>query len=415
MAGRKWRAKRDASWTDQSWLDLVGRVTDLKGAYKQLPRHVAHRCFSIVALQTKSGEVQFFEAISLMFGQTAAVYGFLRFSRALAALASGLLLLACIEFFDDFTQIEPVATADSAHEAMESMLELLGWQISVGEKRLPFAKSFNSLGVNVNLPKAGDRDLVLKNKEGRVEAIKEAVERVLTSDNLFGFKDALSFRGRFAFAEGQTYGRVLAPVARVLSQWSSLGRAMRPTEELRLALAHGSLHLQHAGPKVVKPRKDQRPALIFTDGACEDSGTSVGGVLFLDGILEFFGFMVTEEQVDAWKTKLHQKQVICQAELYPVLVAKHTWARQLRGRRIIHFVDNEAARLGLVKAYSPVLLSLSIIMDCLSWDYKNECESWYGRVPSKSNISDGPSRLDFASIKEEFGGTRVSPVFPGSG
>ena len=151
-AGKVWTTWLEESWGNE-WTDLVGRVADLKGAYKQLPRHSAHRCFSIVSLRRENGENQFFEAISLMFGQTAAVYAFLRFSRAIAALASELLLLVCVEFFDDFTQLEPVVTAESALSSFEALLSLLGWQISCGDKRLPFAKSFVSLGVNVNLPR----------------------------------------------------------------------------------------------------------------------------------------------------------------------------------------------------------------------------------------------------------------------
>ena len=410
-AGKVWTAWLEESW-GRDWSNLVGRVADLKGAYKQLPRHSAHRCFSIVCLRRKNGDVQFFEALSLMFGQTAAVYAFLRFSRAISALANELLCLTCVEFFDDFTQIEPAATADSAHSSFETLLSLLGWQISHGDKRLPFSKSFVSLGVNLTLPEAGNAEIVLRNKVGRVEAIESAVQAVFDSARPFGFKDALSFRGRFAFAEGQTFGRVLAPVARVLSQWAAAGKPALPTEELKLALAHGALHLKTAGPRRIKPSRNEAPVLVFTDGACEEEGTTVGGVLIAGEVVECFGFKISEAQVDQWKTKLLQKQVIGQAELYPVLVAKLTWRRYLEGNRVIHFIDNEAARLGLVKAYSPVLPSLNIIMDALSWDYRHECESWFARVPSKSNVSDGPSRLDFSEILDNLKGVKVAPVLP---
>ena len=308
--------------------------------------------------------------------------------------------------------IEPVATSESSHHSFERLLTLLGWKLSLGEKRLPFAKSFVSLGVVVALPMVGEKDIVVKNKPGRVQAIQEAAEVVLASNKPFGFKDALSFRGRFAFAEGQTFGRVLAPVARVLSRWAALGKSLPPTQELRLALSHGTMHLRTAGPKVIGPSRKSPPVLVFTDGACEESGTSVGAVLVTTDCVECFGFQVSQEQVDSWKTRLHQSQVIGQAELYPVLVAKKTWAAKLRNQRVIHFVDNEAARLGLVKAYSPVLPSLAIIMDCLRWDYDNGCESWFSRVPSKSNIADGPSRLDFSLVIDLLGGVVVDPVFP---
>ena len=93
-------------------------------------------------------------------------------------------------------------------------------------------------------------------------------------------------------------------------------------------------------------------------------------------------------------------------------MAKRTWAEFLKGRRAIYFIDNEAARLGLVKAYSPVLPSLGLIMDCLNWDYANSAESWYARVPSAANISDGPSRLDFKLVQDELRATLVEPKLP---
>ena len=40
-------------------------------------------------------------------------------------------------------------------------------------------------------------------------------------------------------------------------------------------------------------------------------------------------------------------------------------------------IDNEAARLGLVKSYSPVLPSLKMIMASAVWDYEHDCKSWY--------------------------------------
>ena len=94
-----------------------------------------------------------------------------------------------------------------------------------------------------------------------------------------------------------------------------------------------------------------------------------------DGVVECFGMRVADAQVDAWKTRMGQKQVIGQAELFPVLISKRTWASKLRNRRALYFIDNEAARLGLVKAYSPVLPSLDLIMGRLSWDHNNQADS----------------------------------------
>ena len=139
--------------------------------------------------------------------------------------------------------------------SLDSLLELLGWEIAKGAKRLPFDKQFMSLGVKVELPKRVSREPVLFNKPGRVEAIRKAVKSVFDEPKPFGFKDALSFKGRIAYAEGQTFGRVLAPVSRVLSRWESEARSRLPTEELGLALASAADHLEHAGPRRIGPRR----------------------------------------------------------------------------------------------------------------------------------------------------------------
>ena len=96
-----------------------------------------------------------------------------------------------------------------------------------------------------------------------------------------------------------------------------------------------------------------------------------------------------------------------------MLVAKLTWLSRLRGRKAIYFIDNEAARLGLIKAYSPVLSSLKIIMQCLAFDYAEGALSWYARVPTAANPSDEPSRMMCRAAVGTFGATVVRPIGPG--
>ena len=119
-----------------------------------------------------------------------------------------------------------------------------------------------------------------------------------------------------------------------------------------------------------------------------------------------------ESLVDAWKTKEDQAQVIGQAELFPALVARWVWQGKLRNRRVMFFIDNESARLALVKAYSPVSASLRIIVDCLRWDQEFDCSAWYARVPTFSNLADGPSRLVYTDELRTLGARIVLPKFP---
>eukprot|EP00973_Karenia_brevis_P074771 10391039-Karenia_brevis.AAC.1 len=76
-SGKRHEYVRDAGWSDLD-LRLLGKVTDLKSAYKQLPLHPAHRSFNIISVKNPAtAKQELFVSQSLMFGQTTAVYGFL--------------------------------------------------------------------------------------------------------------------------------------------------------------------------------------------------------------------------------------------------------------------------------------------------------------------------------------------------
>ena len=166
------------------------------------------------------------------------------------------------------------------------------------------------------------------------------------------------------------------------------------TEEMRVALRSIRPAMYVAGPRLIEPSSSEKPILIWTDGACEEDGTTIGGVMFREGEQpQAFGAKLTAEAVRKLATKADQTQVIGQAELLPVLVAKTIWEKFLKNKKAIYFVDNDSARLALIKGYSPVLTSLRIITACSFKDAKNRSSSWYARVPTKSNIADEPSRM----------------------
>ncbi len=115
-----WECYRNVGWRHGDGR-LVGRVADLANAYKQLPVHPADASVSVIAVQEpKSNKVHLYRALALMFGETGAVYAFL-ISQALAAVASKLFKLIVVEFFDDFSQLEPLQSQGSALITMEGI------------------------------------------------------------------------------------------------------------------------------------------------------------------------------------------------------------------------------------------------------------------------------------------------------
>ncbi len=87
-----------------------------------------------------------------------------------------------------------------------------------------------------------------------------------------------------------------------------------------------------------------------------------------------------------------KKQIVGQTELLPAVLARRVWNGKLRGTLVVHFVDNEAARLALIKGSSPTTDSAWLTGEFWQAEAGSGAFSWFERVPSPSNPSDSPSR-----------------------
>lgn len=94
-----------------------------------------------------------------------------------------------------------------------------------------------------------------------------------------------------------------------------------------------------------------------------------------------------------WRKKVGE-QLICQIELFAILSARWRFKELLVDRRSIWWVDNDAARYGLIKGLSPSLVMQCLIREFYVMDIAFPTFSWVERVPSSSNIADPPSRQD---------------------
>ena len=151
------------------------------------------------------------------------------------------------------------------------------------------------------------------------------------------------------------------------------------------------------------PWSQQRSVLLFTDGAVEgDFGCVTYGALLVDmavGKRFYFGGRIPESLVNDWRSK-GKKQVIAQAEIFPILVSKETWADLIYQRSVLWFTDNESARMALIRNYSPVIDNFLLLQVNSQLDLRVEARHWYSRVPSKSNPSDAASRLSFEAYSD---------------
>ena len=119
----------------------------------------------------------------------------------------------------------------------------------------------------------------------------------------------------------------------------------------------------------------------------------------VDGVVEAFGAEMCPAMVRLLSNKGKKKQLIGQAEILPMLVSRILWSARMRGRDILHYVDNEGARYSVIKGCSPSRESAWLIQGFWETEVYNRSRSWISRVPTVCNIGDGPSRDEWEELK----------------
>ena len=144
--------------------------------------------------------------------------------------------------------------------------------------------------------------------------------------------------------------------------------------------------LSEAAPRILRLGSPAPPVLLFGDGACEVGIHGVGAVLHDpdQGIHEVFGFNLAARVGNAIIEGTGYEHIIAQLELVPFLLALWQWPHAFReaGRRVIVFCDNEAARCGLIRGYSPEPVMRELIAEIWIELARLQVAPWFERVPS---------------------------------
>ncbi len=374
----------------------VGRALDLKRAYKQVPTAPSMRRLVVVALWHPGlQKVVYYILYVLPFGARNSVFIFGGLARALEMIMAWCFQLILTQYVDDFPQLEPAASAESA-TVFEEVLGLLGWQVKKNDGEIPqFCLDFTALGVQFDLRSATQGKMHIMNKLGRSERVAEVVQQVRSGS---GPRRPLleTLRGLVGFARGQCFGRCGAFALHRLSRLLAAPTLQLSADDVE-ALEFWPAFLRSAPPRELRLGDARHPVLIWTDGAEEPSGVGVGAVL-LDqetGAREAWGGCVEPVVVNGWKTADGTEKVIHQAEVLPCVLAVTAWRQHLHQRRALIFVDNDGARGALVKGTSASGASAALIH--AFWLEIGACAAcvWIDRVASASNPADGPSRGDF--------------------
>jgi len=384
-------------------IDLRARTFDLKSAYRQVPLTEESRELAYICVYCPDdGCPKIFKLNCLPFGATAAVYHFNRCAIALWYLGTAALDILWTNYYDDFTVVCPLELVPSTESAVLMLFKLTGWLVAMdGKKASDFSQLCHSLGVVFDLTLSSTGTLNISNTERRIKELVETIDGIISS-SVLTFKQAESLCSRMLFADSQVFGRKASQCFRMIRE------AHKRIESLNLLDCQSSIallwlrdHVLQGPPRSLNINKKQC-FYVFTDGACEGDhfeSVSAGGVLVNGSgkILEFFGVELPTELVSVWQST-GSSQTIGQAELWPVLLSLVLWKNFLTESDTVFYIDNDSARFGLIKAYSPSVQSNLIISAFVNLELSLKVNSWFARVPSFSNPADEPSRLKFDNL-----------------
>ena len=379
---------------------MVGKKFDLKSAYRQCAVHPASRQFSfsyIVVGDPNTLSLKVFRLKALPFGSVKSVHSFLRISHGLWAILTSIFWVITTNYFDDFVSLAESREAASVDYTVKTVFRLLGWRFAEdGPKAPPFCDSLVALGVELDVSKLHHGVAQIANTESRRNELAESLDRAIGSRSLTKL-EALQLRGRMQFASGQFYGRLARRCLAVVTQHAYSSESSMISEGAVHALSRFRDMLVNGAPRVISS-KSSATWFLFTDASHEPQAavpfSGVGGVLVvqLGCRRRFFSERMPPELLQQINVS-QRKTIIFECEFFSVLCAMIVWKKFLHQCNVVIHTDNDAVRDAFIACHTSSKNSLPILDAILKAENEAECNYWITRVPTESNISDDPSRL----------------------
>ena len=403
------RGKVHKDWFKDGRFLWKGKTTDLEAAYKNLCGSAATKWASVLAVfNPNSQKAELYVSDVLMFGSTAAVYGFNRVARGIWHIAVAKFNLLLTQFYDDFPEVEPALSCNGARIALQSLLKALGWKWASGTKDAPFDFAFPMLGNVFNVQNLDLGETIISNKPSRVEAITAEIKDVLRSKVMVPSR-ASELSGKLHYTESQVMGRAAVPAIRTIQDRANQrGGSNVLSDRMVYALNFMIDHLKSAVPRSIKVSNSDQPIVIFTDGSSEGDNHLWGMIAFFPGLVpQVAAGRVPAQLVTALKKA--NDQIITQVELYPVILAKVHFGSQLADKKVLWFIDNDGARDSLIAGTSASFPSMKLLSSFYKSQRLHASYNWFSRVASFSNPADAPSRGQFRESMLLFGAEQFHP------
>ena len=367
---------------------LAMAKADHRDAYKQLPVRKDQECFAIVTLRDPtSGKLRGFIPKTQLFGATAAVLNYNTVSRVMATIAVRWLGMPCMGYFDDFGIITTESTIKEALQAFTTLNQILGFELKV--EKSEFGTRIEFLGVTVDFRMIKEEcEAQLSLSHERVQKMVHEIKAILQEKEIF-LAQMQKLVGKLNFAQTAVMGKVGRVALRPLYDLVMRGGG-KLDNRTRWALNWWIRLLPAMSPRIVKPVGSEADVRIYSD-ACTTGGGMAAIALFSRPAGEFM-VQLKGKAEDLLISSLAETNEIFGLELFAMVSAVMALGEQLRGKRMILFLDNNAAAGAMIKASSRVKIILAIT-ECF-WQQVAQlgASCWVERVASEANPADAPSR-----------------------
>ena len=387
---------------------------DLKKAFRQLPCSQPH--YNVVAQwDPKSKRVKFFVLRGMPFGCVSSVLHFNRLPAFICTVMRCYFGVCVTNYYDDYCVAEPASTAASAQWCLRRVHDILGFTLDPN-KHVRAAIMNPFLGVITDFTQVLQGLVIFRIKADRREKLLKALQALLDNKKCSP-ASASSMRGKLYFTAGTCFGRVGVPALQAFTN-RQYGTGTRLTPALAAAILFFLALLTDPPPKVTQFTHSARKALlVWSDAMLQDGIGRLGFVVHdpTDGITLYSSYLVPQWMMLMFAHPLH---CIGQLEIMAALMVYITLAsydpEMIHDRDVLHFVDNTSAIMGLYKGYSPAPDSCRLIQIFHLIMARLNHRTWWAWVASKANISDLPSRNDFALLVR-WAATYIDPVWMTAG
>jgi len=139
------------------------------------------------------------------------------------------------------------------------------------------------LGVAVDLGQVGNDKVLIGNKAGRIDEVRSSITKVLESGTISS-RECSRLLGRLQYVDSFVMGRdgKLA-MTELRSNMRNDSKIIHLSREAKESLRLMQTRIDNGRPRELPCSHEQRPVLVFTDGASEGDLNTIGGLLFADG------------------------------------------------------------------------------------------------------------------------------------